>query len=90
MNRTTILTTAAAGLLAAAGMFAAATVAKDEPAPAAQNTTTVWVDGQGQSSFATKVNKMHADMEAKGWKFGDLAVYTEDGDMQGAFVTYVR
>jgi hypothetical protein len=29
-------------------------------------------------------------MEGKGWKFGTLAIYTEDGDMQGAFVTYVR
>jgi hypothetical protein len=71
-------------------MFAAATVAQDEPAPAAPNTTTVWVDGQGQKTFAEKVNKMHADMGGKGWKFGHIAVYTEDGDMQGAFVTYVR
>ena len=51
---------------------------------------TVWVDGKGQSGFAGKVNKMHAQMEAKGMKFADLAIYTEDGDMQGAFVTYVR
>ena len=36
------------------------------------------------------MNKVHAEMEAKGWKFGNLALYTEDGDMQGAFVTYVR
>jgi hypothetical protein len=89
MKKTTILTTAAAGLLAAVGMFAAATVAKDDE-PVAQSTTTVWVDGKGQTGFAERMNKMHAAMEGKGWKFGNLAIYTEDGDMQGAFVTYIR
>lgn len=69
-------------------LFSAVTHGKDEPV--AQNTVTVWVDGKGQSSFADKVNKMHVQMEAKGLKFADLAIYTEDGDMQGAFVTYVR
>jgi hypothetical protein len=29
-------------------------------------------------------------MAAKGWKFVDLAIYTEDGDMEGVFVTYQR
>ena len=51
---------------------------------------TMWLDGKGQSSMADKLNKMHADMAAKGWKFASLEVYTEDGDMQGLFVTYVR
>jgi len=29
-------------------------------------------------------------MEKDGWRFADLEVYTENGDMQGIFVTYVR
>jgi maltose-binding protein MalE len=88
MKKARIFTTAAAGLLAAVGLFVAASHAKDEPV--AQNTMTVWVDGKGQSGFAERVNRIHAEMEAKGWKFGNLAIYTEDGDMKGAFVTYVR
>jgi ABC-type sugar transport system substrate-binding protein len=88
MKKATILTTAAAGLLATVAMFVAASYAQDDPVP--QNTTTVWVDGKGQSGFAEKLNKMHADMEAKGSKFSDLEIYTENGDMKGAFVTYVR
>ena len=88
MKKVTILTSAVAGLLATVGLFAATSHAKDEVV--AQNTTTVWIDGKGQSGFSEKLNKMHAAMEAKGWKFGDLEIYTEDGDMQGAFVTYVR
>ena len=51
---------------------------------------TVWLDGKGQSSMADKVNKLHAEMAAKGWSFASLEVYTEDGDMQGLFITYVR
>jgi hypothetical protein len=88
MKKATILTTAVAGLLATAGLFAATSHAKDEVV--AQNTTTVWIDGKGQQGFSEKLNKMHAQMEAKGFKFGDLEIYTEDGDMQGAFITYVR
>ena len=88
MNKATILTSSVAGLLAMGGLFAVASHAKDEPVT--QNTTTVWIDGKGHSGFAEKLNKMHADLEGKGWKFGDLEIYIEDGDMQGAFVTYAR
>jgi hypothetical protein len=88
MNRTSTLVTVAASVLAATALFATVTHGKD--APVAQNTTTVWVNGKGQAGFSEKVNAVHAEMEAKGWKFADLEIYTEDGDMQGAFVTYVR
>jgi len=59
-------------------------------ADASAKVKTVFVDGKGQSGFADKVNKKHAEMTAQGWRFADLEVYTEDGDMQGAFVTYQR
>jgi hypothetical protein len=88
MKKTTFLTTTGAGLLATVAMLVAASYAADDPIP--QNTTTVWLDGKGQSGFSGKLNKLHADMEAKGLKFTDMEVYVEDGDMQGAFVTYVR
>jgi hypothetical protein len=77
------LTAAVAALSLASGLAQA-----EEKAPATAKT--VWLDGKGQSSMADKVNKMHAEMAAKGWKFASLEVYTEDGDMQGLFVTYVR
>ena len=79
----------AAGLL----MLGTATagLAADKDADAASATvTTVFVDGKGQNGFAEKVNKTHAEMAAKGWRFADFELYNEDGDMQGAFVTYTR
>ena len=88
MHKATFFTSATAGLLAAVGMFAAASNAKDDPVP--QNTSTVWVGGKGESSFAEKLNKTHADMESKGFKLIDVEIYTENGDMRGAFVTYAR
>ena len=78
-----ILTAAIAALSLASGL----TQAQDK-APA--TIKTVWLDGKGQSSMADKVNKLHAEMAAKGWSFASLEVYTEDGDMQGLFITYVR
>lgn len=62
--------------------------ADKESAPA--TIKTVFVSGHGESSMADKVNKMHAEMAAKGWKFADLDIYIENSDMQGIFVTYVR
>jgi hypothetical protein len=88
MTRIKKLATSTAGVLVACALLSTTPYAAD--APVAQNTSTVWVDGKGETSFAEKVNRMHADMEAKGWKFGDIEIYVEDGDMKGAFVTYVR
>lgn len=53
-------------------------------------TTTVWVDGKGQGSMAREVNKVHDKMSAQGWRYADMNVYIEDGDMKGIFVTYIR
>jgi hypothetical protein len=64
-------------------------LAADDISPST-TATTVWVDGGGQDSMANKTNKVHAEMTAKGWRFANLEVYTEDGDMKGIFVTYVR
>jgi hypothetical protein len=83
MKKTITGTLAALALLA--GMNTA--VADDAGQFAAK---TVWVDGKGQGSMADKASKSHAEMAKQGWKFQDLDVYIEDGDMKGLFVTYVR
>lgn len=83
MNKTITGTFAALALVA--GMNVA--LAADASQSAAK---TIWVDGSGQSSMADKASKKHAEMAKDGWKFQDLDVYTEDGDMKGLFVTYIR
>ena len=64
--------------------------AADQKDDASAKVKTVFIDGHGQSGFADKVNKTHAAMAVDGWKFSDLEIYTENGDMKGAFVTYER
>jgi hypothetical protein len=76
-----------AALAMVAGMGVA--LAADDIKPST-TAVTVWVDGKGQGSMASKVSKSHEEMNAKGWRFADLDVYIEDGDMKGMFVTYVR
>jgi hypothetical protein len=80
MSMKKLITAVVAALAMSAGMSAAF----------ADEAQTVWVDGSGQGSMAKDATKMHAEMAKQGWKFQDLEVYTEDGDMEGMFITYVR
>ncbi|MEY4762641.1 MAG: hypothetical protein RLZZ200_2497 [Pseudomonadota bacterium] len=56
----------------------------------AQTVVTRFVDKGSAKSVIKAINKMHAEMEAKGWVYRDMGVYTEDGDLEGLFVTYVK
>lgn len=38
---------------------------------------------------AEKIDEAHAAHFAKGWTVVDMEVYTENGDLQGYFLTYV-
>jgi len=78
------------GTLVALTLLAGTSPVRAADADANATAMTVWVNGHGQKSMADKANKMHAEMAAKGWRFKDLEVYIENGDMQGLFVTYVR
>jgi hypothetical protein len=40
--------------------------------------------------MAKKLNETHVSMEAKGWRFADMEVHAENGDTEGAWVTYVK
>jgi hypothetical protein len=90
MKKTTIAASATAVAMAGGAFFFMAAPQAADKTPAAQNVITVWVNGKGQKVFAETVNEQHGMMEAQGWKFSDMEVYVEDGDMQGAFVTYVK
>jgi hypothetical protein len=76
--------------LSAGSLVTGTALAADDKDDVNAKTKTVWVDGKGWSGFAEKLNKRHAEMQEQGWDFADLEIYTENGDMQGAFVTYER
>ena len=63
------------------------------PAAATTKAVTVFVDARfgGRTNGAAKaLSGKHAEMEAQGWRFEHLAIYSENGDLVGFFVTYVR
>ena len=66
------------------------------PGPAAcpeLQASTIFVpdkSGSRQKGSAKRLTETHRTAEEQGWKFSDLEVYIEDGDLQGFFVTYVR
>lgn len=51
---------------------------------------TVHIDGHGGGSIAKKLNEMHAKMAKDGWQFADMEPHTENGDTEGAWVTYTK
>jgi hypothetical protein len=83
--RTTI-----AGVIATLALFGSTTALAAEPPREAATMKTVFVDKGSASSVTKAVNALHAKMEADGWVVQNVSVYTEDGDLEGLFVTYVR
>jgi hypothetical protein len=54
---------------------------------------TVWVDISGfnrKNGAADKMTKLHQEMAKQGYTFIGLEVYTENGDLEGFFCSYVR
>ncbi|MFQ5755854.1 MAG: hypothetical protein ACE5H7_07120 [Acidiferrobacterales bacterium] len=54
---------------------------------------TVFVDVSAlgrRSRAAKRMSKMHMEYAKKGWTVVNVAVYVENGDLEGFFVTYVK
>ena len=103
-RRTLACSTAAGLLLALAPLAAQAQNTATATAPAAASVvgaapagwtkaTTVFVNtviGSRTGGSAKRINESHAEMEAKGWRFMSLETYSENGDLVGFFVTFVK
>jgi hypothetical protein len=93
-----ILTTAlAAALLAPALALAASQSHYDkkaaEAAGSGQRTVSIYVDvdlGARKSGSAGELNQSHRAFNANGFDVVSVVGYTENGDLQGFFVTYVK
>lgn len=93
-----ILTTAlAAALLAPALALAASQSYYDkkaaEAAGSGQRTFSLYVDvdlGMRKNGSADELNESHRAFNANGFDVVSVVGYTENGDLQGFFVTYVR
>ena len=64
-----------------------------EAASTGQQTVSIYVDvdwGARKSGSASELNQAHRAFNANGYQVIDVVGYTENGDLQGFFVTYVR
>ncbi|HZX76506.1 hypothetical protein [Lysobacter sp.] len=62
-------------------------------ASAGQQTISIYVDvdlGARKSGSADELNQSHRAFNASGYDVVSVVGYTENGDLQGFFVTYVR
>jgi len=76
--------------MVAIAMASAPAVAADKKKETADSVVTVYVSAHGGSSMAKKVNESHAEMEAAGWRFVGLDIHSENGDTEGAWITYTK
>jgi hypothetical protein len=67
--------------------------AQAAPAAACQEATTVFIDASRlsrRSLGAGNMTEMHAEKAVEGWEFADMEIYTENGDLEGFFLSYTR
>jgi hypothetical protein len=49
------------------------------------------VSGFGRRNRAAeRMTEKHAEMALSGWRFAGMQVYTENGDLEGFYVSYTR
>jgi opacity protein-like surface antigen len=87
---TTAIGKSLAAALTAAVLLASPAMAADKEKETADTIMTVYVSAHGGSSMARKINESHVAMEAAGWRFADLEIHTENGDTEGAWITYTK
>lgn len=89
---------AAAAVVSSAALFFHTQAQTPAPAPAAKSASapesiTVYCDVNmlgRKNTAAEKLTKLHAQKATEGYTFANLQTYTENGDIQGFFVTYTR
>ncbi len=82
------------GLLAGMVLVQSGTLsAQTQPAAGCQEAMTIFQDVSvfGRKSGAAKnMSKKHREYAKDGWRFEDMEVYVENGDLEGFFLTYSR
>lgn len=67
--------------------------AQTSPEARCQEAITVFRDASrfSRRGYAAKnMSKEHAEYTSGGWRFEDMEVYVENGDLEGFFLTYSR
>jgi len=88
--RVAIATLVVVGALAAGVLLFTQARAANETAENQPTVVTIYVSAGSGKGVAEDANKAHAKYVASGYAFADMEPYTENGDLQGAWITYVK
>ncbi len=82
-----------AGVMLGTAQSFAGKTNEDAAAAPGKGSKTVFMDVGvlGKKDRAAKrMTKQHQEYAKEGWTVADIAVYTDDGDLEGFYVTYVK
>lgn len=82
-----------AGVMVGTAQSFAGNTKEDAVAATGKDGKTVFMDvgvlGK-KGRVAKRMTKQHQEYAKEGWTVANVAVYTENGDLEGLFVTYVK
>jgi len=64
-----------------------------EPSMDCEEAITIFHDISGfgrKNRAAEKMTEKHGEMAVSGWRFAGMVIYTENGDLEGFYVSYTR
>jgi hypothetical protein len=64
-----------------------------ETAMACEQAITIFHDVSGfgrKDRAATRMTEKHDEMALSGWRYAGMVIYTENGDLEGFYVSYTR
>jgi hypothetical protein len=88
--RVAIATLGVVGALAVGGLVFTQARAAEETAENQPTVVTLYISDGSAKGLAEAATKAHAKYVASGYAFADFESYTEDGDLKGGWVTYVK
>ncbi len=64
-----------------------------DPAMSCEQAITIFHDVSGfgrKDRAAEKMTERHDEMALEGWRYAGMVIYTENGDLEGFYVSYTR
>lgn len=64
-----------------------------EPSMNCEEAITIFHDVSGfgrRNRAAERMTEKHAEMALSGWRFAGMQIYTENGDLEGFYLSYTR
>lgn len=88
-----IYMTVVAFSLYCSGVFAQEAALAPESSMSCEQAITIFHDVSGfgrRNRAADRMTEKHDEMALEGWRYAGMVIYTENGDLEGFYVSYTR